>query len=84
MATETAPQAQVHETDVAIIGCGPVGAMLANLLGLQGITTLVLEREATIYNLPRAVHFDDEVICGCSRRPISRRQCNHWFMSRQA
>ena len=28
-----------------IIGFGPVGAMLANLLGLQGISTLVLERE---------------------------------------
>jgi 3-(3-hydroxy-phenyl)propionate hydroxylase len=62
MATDTASQGQVHETDVAIIGCGPVGAMLANLLGQQGITTLVLEREATIFNLPRAVHFDDEVM----------------------
>jgi 3-(3-hydroxy-phenyl)propionate hydroxylase len=36
--------------------------MLANLLGLQGVSTLVIEREATIYNLPRAVHFDDEVM----------------------
>ncbi len=62
MATGSAPQEQQHEADVAIIGCGPVGAMLANLLGLQGVTTLVLEREAAIYNLPRAVHFDDEVM----------------------
>ena len=53
---------QVPDTDIAIIGCGPVGAMLANLLGLQGISTLVLEREAAIYNLPRAVHFDDEIM----------------------
>ena len=50
------------KTDVVIIGFGPVGAMLANLLGLQGISTLVLEREAAILNLPRAVHFDDEVM----------------------
>ena len=50
------------KTDVVIIGGGPVGAMLANLLGLQGISTLVLEREAAILNLPRAVHFDDEVM----------------------
>jgi 3-(3-hydroxy-phenyl)propionate hydroxylase len=50
------------EVDVAIIGCGPVGAMLANLLGLQGITTLVLEREAAVYQLPRAVQFDDEIM----------------------
>ena len=60
MATDTTPHPP--ETDVAIIGCGPVGAMLANLLGMQGIATLVLEREAAIYNLPRAVHFDDEIM----------------------
>lgn len=48
--------------DVAVIGCGPVGAMLANLLGMQGLSTLVLEREASIYHLPRACHFDDEVM----------------------
>ncbi len=62
MVTDTAPQEQTHETDVAIVGCGPVGAMLANLLGLQGISTLVLEREAAIYNLPRAVHLDGEIM----------------------
>ena len=62
MLTEPAPQAQTDETEVAIIGCGPVGALLANLLGLQGVKTLVLEREAAIYHLPRAVHFDDEVM----------------------
>lgn len=48
--------------DVVIIGLGPVGAALANLLGIFGLKTLVLEREAAIYDLPRAVHFDDEVM----------------------
>ncbi|WP_338664703.1 bifunctional 3-(3-hydroxy-phenyl)propionate/3-hydroxycinnamic acid hydroxylase [Pararoseomonas sp. SCSIO 73927] len=48
--------------DVAIIGYGPVGAALANLLGAGGIRTLVIEREAAAYHLPRAVHFDDEVM----------------------
>lgn len=62
MATDPAAPKQTSETDVAIIGCGPVGAMLANLLGLQGISTLVLEREAAILDLPRAVHFDDEIM----------------------
>lgn len=50
------------ETQVAIIGCGPVGAMLANLLGLQGISVVVLEREPAIFSLPRAVHMDDEIM----------------------
>ena len=62
MTTGTISHEQTYETEVAIIGCGPAGAMLANLLGLQGITTLVLEREAAIYDLPRAVHLDDEVM----------------------
>jgi 3-(3-hydroxy-phenyl)propionate hydroxylase len=48
--------------DVAIVGCGPVGAMLANLLGLQGISAVAIERETDIFPLPRAVHFDDEVM----------------------
>jgi len=48
--------------DATIVGYGPTGATLANLLGLCGLKTLVLEREAAAYHLPRAVHFDDEVM----------------------
>ena len=46
--------------DVAIIGYGPVGATLANLLGMSGLTVVVLEREASVYHLPRAVSLDGE------------------------
>lgn len=53
---------QRNAYDVAVIGFGPSGATLANLLGLCGLDVLVLEREATPYPLPRAVHFDDEVM----------------------
>ncbi len=48
--------------DVAILGYGPVGALLANLLGQAGLEVGVFEREREIYNLPRAVHFDGEVM----------------------
>jgi len=48
--------------DVAIIGFGPVGATLAHLLAQHGLRVRVLEREAAAYHLPRAVHFDDEVM----------------------
>ena len=50
------------EFDVVIVGYGPVGATLANLLGMHGHRVLVLEREAAMYHLPRAVHFDEEVM----------------------
>ncbi|WP_260929002.1 bifunctional 3-(3-hydroxy-phenyl)propionate/3-hydroxycinnamic acid hydroxylase [Novosphingobium sp. 9] len=48
--------------DVVIIGCGPVGALAANLLGLNGLTVLVLEKELEHYPLPRAVHLDHEMM----------------------
>jgi flavoprotein hydroxylase len=47
--------------DVAVVGCGPVGGVLATLLGRQGHRVLVVERHAAPYPLPRAVHFDHEV-----------------------
>ena len=48
--------------DVAIVGCGPVGALAANLLGRAGLSVVVLEREQDHYPLPRAVHLDHEMM----------------------
>jgi 3-(3-hydroxy-phenyl)propionate hydroxylase len=48
--------------DVAILGYGPIGALLANLLGQAGLTVAVYERETAVFPLPRAVHFDGEVM----------------------
>lgn len=48
--------------DVAIIGCGPVGALAANLCGKAGLRTLIIEKEANPYPLPRAVHLDHEMM----------------------
>ena len=48
--------------DIIIIGFGPSGATLAHLLGLCGLDVLVLESDGATYHLPRAVHFDDEVM----------------------
>ena len=55
-----AEPARVH--DVAIVGLGPTGATLANLLGAAGLSVLVLEKEGDIFPLPRAIHFDGEVL----------------------
>ncbi len=59
----TAPERAVSSAvvDVAIVGYGPTGATLANLLGQQGLNVVVLEREPAPLDLPRAVHFDGEV-----------------------
>lgn len=52
----------MKQYDVAIVGYGPAGATLAHLLGQCGLDVIVLERETAAYHLPRAVHFDAEVM----------------------
>lgn len=47
--------------DVAIVGCGPVGAVLAILLGQAGHRVEVYEKHLSRYPQPRAVHFDHEI-----------------------
>lgn len=48
--------------DVLIIGAGPVGLMLGNLLGQQGVKVLVVEKNETLIDYPRAVGIDDEAL----------------------
>jgi 3-(3-hydroxy-phenyl)propionate hydroxylase len=50
------------DVDVLIVGLGPVGATLAALLGDAGVKVLVVEKEAQVYPLPRAAHFDHEAM----------------------
>lgn len=45
---------------IVIIGAGPTGLMLANLLGVYGVETLLIERHSTTVGEPRAVSIDDE------------------------
>jgi 3-(3-hydroxy-phenyl)propionate hydroxylase len=46
---------------VVIVGAGPTGVTAATLLADYGIECLVLDRWATVYTQPRAVHLDDEI-----------------------
>ncbi|CAJ0557534.1 3-(3-hydroxy-phenyl)propionate hydroxylase [Pseudomonas sp. BIGb0450] len=49
-----------HTTDVAIIGAGPVGLMIANYLGQCGVNVTVVEKLDTLIDYPRAIGLDDE------------------------
>ena len=46
--------------EVVIVGAGPTGLTLANILGMHGVRTLLVERNAATVGEPRAVSIDDE------------------------
>jgi 3-(3-hydroxy-phenyl)propionate hydroxylase len=44
--------------DVIVVGFGPVGAVMTGLLGKAGLRTLVVEKDQSVFPLPRAAHVD--------------------------
>ena len=47
-------------TEVLIVGAGPTGLLLSNLLGAMGVNTIIAERNESTVTEPRAVSIDDE------------------------
>ena len=62
MSTTPHDDADRFDTDVAIVGYGPVGQALAALLARAGHRVDAFERFTDIYRLPRAVHLDHEIM----------------------
>jgi len=59
--------------DALIVGFGPVGATMANLLARRGLHVAVIDAERGIYDKPRALTFDHEAMrvfqaCGLAHR----------------
>ncbi|HWA61203.1 MAG TPA: bifunctional 3-(3-hydroxy-phenyl)propionate/3-hydroxycinnamic acid hydroxylase [Caulobacteraceae bacterium] len=50
------------DADVLVVGLGPVGAGLAALLARRGVSVIAFDRDTAVYPLPRAAHFDHEIM----------------------
>lgn len=51
---------QVIDSEVIIVGAGPTGLMIANILGMYGHSVSVLEAREELIDYPRGVGLDDE------------------------
>ncbi len=54
--------AGVIDTDVIVVGLGPVGAALAALLGRYGVRVLAIDKATEIFTKPRAIALDNEAL----------------------
>ena len=48
--------------DVVVVGFGPAGAVAAGLLGQAGLRVLAVDRSPDIYDKPRAIAIDHEIL----------------------
>lgn len=62
MSPQVASSGSRNDYDVAVIGAGPTGLMLANLLGIHGVRVAVFESRSTLIDYPRGVGMDDETL----------------------
>ncbi|MDB5618168.1 bifunctional 3-(3-hydroxy-phenyl)propionate/3-hydroxycinnamic acid hydroxylase [Tardiphaga sp.] len=55
---------QQHRSDfqVVVVGHGPSGAIAVSLLGDRGIRTLAIDRQHDVYDKPRAIAIDHEIL----------------------
>ncbi|URS63402.1 bifunctional 3-(3-hydroxy-phenyl)propionate/3-hydroxycinnamic acid hydroxylase [Pseudomonas sp. Y39-6] len=60
MSLAPAPSTLELTADVAIVGAGPVGLMIANYLGQRGVNVTLVEKLDTLIDYPRAIGLDDE------------------------
>ena len=69
---------------VIIVGAGPTGLAAGNLLGMMGIDTLILERNAGLSDYPKAISIDDEGLRICQAMGLHHTVMEHALLDVEA
>lgn len=77
------------DTQVLVVGAGPCGVTVANLLGVYGVRTILIDRSPDVIDYPRGVGVDDESLrvfqaCGMGTQvhaDMVQNQALIWFDS---
>ncbi|GAC1388386.1 MAG: bifunctional 3-(3-hydroxy-phenyl)propionate/3-hydroxycinnamic acid hydroxylase [Ktedonobacteraceae bacterium] len=77
-------QRRTISPSVVIVGAGPTGLATANLLGRAGIQTLVLERNASLSDCPKAISIDDEGLRICQALGLGNEIFKHVVLDVEA
>ena len=62
MSDDTAAKGPANDYQVVVIGFGPSGAVASCLLGSHGLRTLAIDRLRDVYDKPRAIAIDHEIM----------------------
>ena len=57
-----ASEQRESDFEVVVVGYGPTGAIAASLLGDRNIRTLAIDRQRDVYDKPRAIAIDHEIL----------------------
>ncbi|MBV9538382.1 MAG: bifunctional 3-(3-hydroxy-phenyl)propionate/3-hydroxycinnamic acid hydroxylase [Acidisphaera sp.] len=66
-----------NDVPVAVIGFGPSGAVAASLLGRSGVRALVVDRLRAVYDKPRAIAVDHEILRLLDNLGVAQRVLPH-------
>ena len=69
---------------VIIVGAGPTGLAAGNLLGMMGIETLILERNAGLSEFPKGISIDDEGLRICQAMGLHHTVMEHALLDVEA